>query len=1045
MMLPLGIVISADGASAIGSLNRVAERLQNIGQNPARIATGGMRAFGIEANGTLEKLQSGFTSAENSWYKLGGALGLPLELTGLLGAVTGVRSLKDALIGSNAELETSKIRMSAMLKDFNDTDRTAGMKGTSVMDSMIKYSMATPFKIGQLVEAGTTLSSLTKSPDAVVQMTKQAAKLAALKGTTDVGWAAQSLLSAMQGNTASLRESFGINVSEDSLQTMSATMGYSPNSPQGRYAVLQRLIDQKAGKGDGIVRKLAESGIGATSTLQDELTMPFTQAATKGYDTGVKALVRFNDAYLKFSQTDAFKKMQTMLSDKFLSIGNQFAGFLDKISGGLEKIPALVEKWTPIISKFAKVGAVVIGVNVAAIALRATVGGAVMVFTTAMRVLSPLVSLVTNPLLVAGLLALSAAMWPTVKSMDVGGKSLDMWLTTVEKWAGTTDWAGMFAKPINAIKKLLDGAYLKGNKLDFSGLFNDAFGSDSLLGRLGQNVMKPILDGMKTAIENAFPQLIPAFGKFSTAFMKVFDEVKPYLPIIGKVALGLGAITVAGRALGVASPLLSLASAGLRGVGAALGIMEAIIASPLLITGIAILTTAMYPLVKNLEIGGKSIDGWLSKFGKDSASVDWTSIFSKPLAALKGGLEGVEGSVSGSWDASKWWKSLVAPDSLLGRIGSIITPIMQGIGGAITKNFPALGEFLSKFSNVGETLGNVWKIIGDVFFPFLNGLKTTALPGLKVIGGALLGLVGFAWEGISGVIKWIAWLVGTDQAKSFLTLLGQAVGRTLAIIGQVIEWIPKAIAGVQSWWASFSSGVNALDTAFNKFFKGVQERWDTFKSDWRTGIQIMASLFMTAWTPISHFFSSMWDGFKNVGGWIKDIAAGIGGWFSGIFDSMPEPLKKILNYIIGGTDQGTATPTVSPTSPLYVPTGIPVASPVSIPISPFLPKPLPYPATPILTIPAVGPLDPFGPAKPNYPTSQFPGSPASDFGGGGTANQMADGGNHFDLSGLSVPVTIYSQGGTALDNAALLHLVSESLGPMIAAKIQAALSGTKVG
>jgi hypothetical protein len=1036
MLLPLGIEISANGAAAIGTLNRIAERIQNIGGAPANLATLGMRRFGMETNSTLERIQGGFQQVEGSWMKLGGMLGLPLQLTGLVGAITGIHSLKDALIGANSELETSKVRMSAMLKDFNDSDKTATGKGVGVMRSLEKYAMQTPFKIQNLTEAATTLSSLTKSPDALMQMTKLSAKLAALKGTTDVNWAAQSLSGALNGNTTSLKESFGINVSEDSLTTMAMMTKYG-NTRQGRYAALQRMIDQKAGKGDGIVKKLSETGMGAVSTLQDEMTMPFTLSATKGYDIGVKALVHFNDAFMKFSQSQAFTHLSGMLSDRFVAVGNQFANVLGLISNNLGKIPDLITKYTPLAKEIFKIGAVIGGVNIAAMGLKATLGAAGMVFTTTMRLLAPLVTLIANPLLLAGLLALSAAMWPTAKSLDVGGKSLDTWLTSVEKWSGSKDWAGMFAKPLNAIKKLLNGDYLKGGTFNFTALMTDAFGGDSLLGRIGQNVMMPMLKGMKTAIENAFPQLIPMFKQFTDGFKKAWDVVTPYLPIIEKVALGLAAVTVVGKALGVASPVMALAGAGFRALAGGIGFLEAVIANPLILAGITVLTAALYPLVSNLQVGGKSIDGWLSKFGKDSASVDWTGIFNKPMAALKSGLEGMEGAASGSWDVSAWWKSLIAPDSLIGRLGAILTPITHGIGDAIKNNFPEVGKFLGGFSNIGATLGNVWKIVGDVFFPFLQGLKTTALPALKTIGGALLALTSFAWTGISGVIKWIAWLVGTDQAKSFFTLLGQAVGRPLAIIAQVIEYLPKAAHGVETWWKMFENKVNSLDAAFQVFLKGVQDRWEKFKENWRTGVQIIAAVFMAAWTPVGQFFSSMWDGFKNVQGWVKDIASGIGQWFSGIMDNLPAPLRKLLDYLIGavGTAAGPTAPTaptpivtVAPTSPLYVSPGVPVTSSTNIPLDPHLP--MPGSRKPGF----IGPVMPFKTSLLDNTANPM------DFGGGGEANSSS---SSVDLSGMSVPVTIYST-GTNLDSAALIKMLMDQLGPQVASLVTGALNGTKV-
>lgn len=786
MRLPVGIEIRADGAQAIGSLNRIASTLENLARNPASMATGALSRFQRVGTEATQGVLSGFREAESAWYRLGGALGVPFTMAGVVGAISGVRSLKDVLIGANAELETNRVRMSAMMKDFNDTKFSAGMKGDSLIKMLRQYAADTPFEISQLVEAATTATSVTKSPEAAFQLTKYAAKLAALRGTTDVGWASQALVGALNGNTTSLKESFGINVSEDVLQNMAMMMGFGPNSPQGRLMALQRLIDQKAGKGEGIINDLAKTGVGSMATLKDSLTMPLTDAFTPAYDRMVASLVRFNEAYGKFTKTDGFKGLQAALTDKFLIVGQGVERVMDLISTNLERIPDLIGRYGPTISTVGKFAAGVAAVNVAALALKGSLGLALTTFMGVARFLTPISMLVTNPALVAGLLALSAVMWPTARSLEVGGKSLDAWLEGVERWAQEKDWQGVFTKPLLALKKLISGEYFAQGGI--TAAIEDAFGPDTLLPRLAKNVVMPILTGMKDAVLETFPELSPTIERFSGVWAELRDDLEPYLPLLGKLALGLGALTVAGRALGVASPLLAAAGMALRGVGAGIGAIQFVIANPLLAGGLFILASVLMALTKDADLSAEGIGKMADKAKELAGSVDWAGIaqgvseFAGTVAELmtafgEGFLSTAGPTLKAMWEAGTAFAGVAWP---------VIKAAFDSIGNALgLDGAKAWAEAIGKVAGVMLPLIGAWK---------LAGLGVGVLGRVAAPVGRVAGAVGRG----AGFLNMARLEILTNPAgrlaglRTVLTGLGGSAGRFFTTLTRIGGWLGSA-------------------------------------------------------------------------------------------------------------------------------------------------------------------------------------------------------------------------------------------------------------
>ena len=844
MNIPLGITVTAVTSAAVANLSRVGQQLRSIGTAPATIAQTGMTRFEELGTQAARNVTKGLQEAEGAWWKLGSALGMPLTIGGILSVASGVRSLKSAFVDANSEMEVTRTRMASMLRDWNDNEASAKLKAMNVTSFVEKYAGSTPFSTQGVTDAAVAATMYTKDQKGVEMATKLSAKLAAFKGTTDIGWAAQALQSAMNGDTSSLRMSFGIAVSQDQLQQQAMMSGYG-NTMQGRFMALKRLIEMRAGVDDSIVRNLSKTGPGAQSNLEDSFLIPLRTMSEPMYQEGVKALVRFNDSMSKFQESPAFTKFMDKAKTFFGDVGKTIGKGAAFLGDNLERIPNILEKYGPALGVITKLVAGVAAVSAVSLGMH----GALLLAQTSVaaftRFLTPMMLLVGNPLLVAGLIALSAALWPTAKSLEFGGKSLDTWLDKTEKWSQKKDWYAFFMQVPQAIEKAMkDVQETVLGKKSFPDLVEEWFGKDSLPSRV-RVIVAPIFAGLSKAVDTEMQQLgqrlksriqdwltanprqaetltrvASAYQHFSqtvSAGWKLLGEAAgKAMPILDKMAgtldmllpkdlgskgaaytglgIGLGLLAFNLGKLALLGPGVGLLGRALLPLGAGVAALAGSVGFPALAAGLTLAAAVFYPFVKNLEVGGKSIDGWMAKLGKMSAQVDWEKLFGYPLKLLENMGKWLMGKgTTGDFDPMQWWKNLIAPDSFLSRIGDILRPIWLGLLRALDNAFPGLkGWFEQHFGKIGTDLQNVFSTVVNVVGPIMQGLLTTignVAHDIKPVISELIKFIaqfaGVAWDLAERALAWLAKFTGSRNAQEALrdfskNLSGLLVGGTIA-------------------------------------------------------------------------------------------------------------------------------------------------------------------------------------------------------------------------------------------------------------------------
>ncbi|WP_155300526.1 hypothetical protein [Deinococcus kurensis] len=789
--LNVGIRINAFAAGALSTLNNLTGSLQNFGKRATGFGTSGFSAFRNAGMEATQAVSNGFAEAERSWFKLGGALGVPFSMAGIWSAVSGINSIKTAIIDANAEMETNRTRMTSLIRDYDDTKGEAEKKSLGLTNWVEKFATDTYFDPMQLTEATVIGASMSKDPATVRKFVETASKVAALKGTKQVDWAAQAVQSAMNGDTTSLKESFNINASKELVESMAYRTRYG-NTANGRFEAIMQLVNQRAGKGMDIVYDQAKTGSGAQAVLQGTFQTLFRKVSEGGYKEGVKALISLNDRMAKWQESPGFNQLFKFVSDRYASAVKTMVDTMDRLLDSADQLPKLYQRYAPLVKQFMHWGSVIGGVYLGTLALKGAMGMLLTVATTLGRILAPTVMLMTNPVLTGGLILLGSLMYPLAKGFQVGGKSIDQWLVSTAKLSEKRDWQAVFTKPLVALQGLIKG--LGNGSFNVVDFWKNIIAPESLLGRLGA-IVKPVIRGLRDALVDTFPGLkgvlddlqhhlimtgynIKIFGweviglylKAKPALEGFFGFIGDHLPLILSLGGGFLALNGAMRVLGTIGTALSPALTALRGVGAALMPL----ANPAVAGVLAGLGLLLYPLVRDLKVGEKSIDQWMVKLGDMSAKVDWKGIFLKPIEGIKNLFSNLKG---GKFDAYQFWQELFAPNSLLARIKDIVKPILDGLMQALDAAFPQFdGWFQKTFASGFDKVGKALKSIGDVLIPLASGAWDGAKPILEALMNIAVAFGKVAWTAISKTFEALGRFAATPDGKNTLESIGKAIG-----------------------------------------------------------------------------------------------------------------------------------------------------------------------------------------------------------------------------------------------------------------------------
>lgn len=786
---PVIIQFQANTQQALQGLSMVSQGLQSLAMRPLQLATMGFRSFGLSGTEALQGLRGQLGDVEAQWSQFTGLLGVPLSLAGVWGAVSGIKSLKNALIDTNVEMEMSRTRLSALMKDWNDTKMEGWNKSVDVTKFIEKYGVETPFTTQGLVDASVQGASAgIKDPETMKTFLKMSGKLAAGAGQMNPTNAAYAIQAAMNGNTASLQMTYGLNASNETLAMMSSLMkdssGHSlANTMQGKMMAIQKLINMRYGQDDQIITDLSNTGAGVMSTISDAIATPFRYFAEPAYNEGVKGLVAFKDALLAFENSKVFMDMQKLIQDTLLPFGVKFGDVMRKAGEGLSTLPGLVQKYGPMIKRIAEVTAVVVGLHAAIFVLRGAMLLTVNAGLAFMGMIAPLAAIFMNPLLLTGVLALGGALYPFIDGLKVAGKTVDEWLIKAGELSQKKDWAAFFTEPLKAVREFITG--LQEGKEELLGL--SEAGSKSVFFERMEKIFTPVLKGFKKAIVEVFPELKgipPLLDRFAGSLGKL----EPYVPIILKVVGAITGLMVAGRVLSALGPLFAMLS-GIGGALATVGSGIAALASPALLAGLLAVAAVLSPLMKDIDIGGKNLSGWMDRLRDKVEGFNWQKIFELPAKGIRWVLDQVGKVLK---DPLGFWKDLFTPSGILGRLEGLFTPIWEGLLKSMDKAFPELRGFFATFGNAGEVAMQAIQNAGNLLLPVLEGMWKVLEPVASVLIKVAAELAKVAWNLMTDAFFAMSRALSNPETRKDLENFGKILGGIVLLKGAGV--VQRAIA-----------------------------------------------------------------------------------------------------------------------------------------------------------------------------------------------------------------------------------------------------------
>ena len=229
----------------------------------------------------------------------GSLIGQAMSLKGIavgIAAGGGGKTIFDAMIGSNATLESQRITFNTMMGDVG--------KATKLMNQLRGYAASTPFAQGDLIDGSKRLLRLTgENVDQNVKLVKLASQMAAINPDKTISDAAEAILDAEGLEFERLKE-FGLKLKRDDLKKMKKR-GESLGQAALR-GVEEALAKQTGGR--DVVAALSQSFNGKLSTLKDNFTEMMREAGEPGFEVLKNGLDDIGADFEKLKTDPQFKK-----------------------------------------------------------------------------------------------------------------------------------------------------------------------------------------------------------------------------------------------------------------------------------------------------------------------------------------------------------------------------------------------------------------------------------------------------------------------------------------------------------------------------------------------------------------------------------------------------------------------------------------------------------------------------------------------------------------------------------------------------------------
>jgi len=288
------------------------------------------------ASATFRPLNRGLRRLKGTAHGVARTIGgITRRLTSMTTIVAGFaaygagRSMWDALIGSNAEMESRMVTMRTLIGDAD--------KAAKLVSDIRDYAAATPFGEGELIEGSKRLLRLTGDNIARNQeLLKLASQMAAINPSRNTTDAAEALLDASTGEFERLKE-FGIKLSKkqvDDARKSGQTLGEA-----AMESVFAAVKKQTGGR--DVVAALSGTFQGIKSTLTDELKTTFRDLGGGAFDEIKKGMKSISAALSALRANPKFQAQLVKMSD-VLAEGAKWA--IELVPQLIENIPNAIER-----------------------------------------------------------------------------------------------------------------------------------------------------------------------------------------------------------------------------------------------------------------------------------------------------------------------------------------------------------------------------------------------------------------------------------------------------------------------------------------------------------------------------------------------------------------------------------------------------------------------------------------------------------------------------------------------------------------------------
>lgn len=386
--------------------------------------------------------------------------------------------------------------------------------------------------------------------------------------------------------------------------------------------------------------------------------------------------------------------------------------------------------------------------------------------------------------------------------------------------------------------------------------------------------------------------VIPAIRKLNgliDTLSKKFEELKGWMEenektvTMVKDAFELASIAVAGFVLTVASIKIVKGA-----TSALLGLLNPL---TLIIVGLGGLVALFIKTWNtNDEFRDKITNAWNTLKANLQPVFDWisgiVSGFMTNLPTYKDAIVGILGNIWTKvqevwiqlqpvfqWIGDKWTQFT---GILQDAYNNIIVPVISGIVSKFT-------EFKEQISEpIGAIVGAVQSIIDSIFN----------------IGGSMVevesagGIVETVLNGVQAVLDGVVWFINNVLAP---------------IITGVASFISEHIEPIKAIFQGVFGTINGLFQTFIAVFKGDWNgAWESLKATWESLKTAVVNAFtllldlikgIIQWDKLKPWLEKQWKNLKDtVVGWIN----GIGDWFTGVFDTMKNIGKNLIDGLLGG-------------------------------------------------------------------------------------------------------------------------------------------------